>query len=91
MKRQGVLTEDEFQSAKQRIFSDVVSETEKVDETTFSDESIEEAQSFDLQSWLKEQHGFFAIIGASIAVVAAVVILIVLLSSSSEKRIIGLE
>ena len=54
LKRQGVLDEEEFKSAKQRILLGEAYKPEEVDETPVLDKPIEETQSFDLVSWFSE-------------------------------------
>ena len=60
LKRQGVLTEEEFQSAKQRILSDEPYKAqEEADEPPFHGAWMAESQSVDLVSWFKKNRESF--------------------------------
>lgn len=93
LKRQGVLTEEEFQSAKQRILddetfdNDATSEFEELGDLEDGTKNEFKSQSFNFESWFKEQREkdekkFFTVIGV---IVAALIVTVVIFSSSGSQ------
>lgn len=93
LKRQGVLTEEEFQSAKQRVLddetfdNDATSEFEELGDLEDGTKNEFKSQSFDFESWFKEQREkdekkFFTVIGV---IVAALIVTVVIFSSSGSQ------